>query len=59
MRVKTTMKNYLILGTAICGLFIWPKFMFGVIVGVVLSAFVNGVSITSIKYSNKNEGSQT
>ena len=53
------MRNYLIIGAAICGLFIWPKFMFGVIVGVILSAFVNGVSITTIKYNNdKNEGSQ-
>ena len=52
------MRNYLIIATALCGLFIWPKFMIGVIVGVILSAFVNGVSITSIKYSDKNEGSQ-
>lgn len=51
------MKNYLIIGAAICGLFIWPKFMFGVIVGAVLTAFINGFSITTIQYKDKNEGS--
>jgi len=59
MKVKTTMKNYLILGTALCGLFIWPKFMFGVICGAVLTTFINGFSITTIKFNDKNEGSQT
>ena len=54
------MRNYLIIAAAICGLFIWPKFMFGVICGAVLTTFINGFSITTIKYSNdKNEGSQT
>ena len=53
------MRNYLIIGAAICGLFIWPKFMFGVICGAVLTTFINGFSITTIKYNNdKNEGSQ-
>lgn len=56
MRVKTTMKNYLILGTAICSVFLWPKFMFGVIVGALLTAFCSRITI---EYSDKNEGSQT
>ena len=49
------MRNYLIIGTALCGLFIWPKFMFGVICGAVLTAFCSRITI---EYSDKNEGSQ-
>lgn len=49
------MRNYLIIGTALCSVFIWPKFMFGLIVGFVLSAFCSSVTI---EFSDKKKGSQ-